>query len=158
VIETAMVVKEIFDRAGAACYCKTSGATGLHVYVPMGAKYTYNEVKDFANLIAIMVTETLPEFTSVIRPLQKRGNKIYVDFLQNRRGQTLASVYSIRPREGATVSTPLHWKEVKKGLHPSQFDIFTVPKRLKKTGDIFSKILGKGVSLDKCLKRINNYG
>lgn len=157
VIETAKVVKEIFDRIGAACYCKTSGATGLHVYVPMGAKYTYNEVKDFANLVAIMVTESLPEFTSVIRPLQKRGNKIYVDFLQNRRGQTLASVYSIRPREGATVSTPLQWKEVKNGLHPSQFDIFTVPKRLKKTGDIFSKILGKGVSLEKCLKGISNY-
>lgn len=155
VIQTALAVKEVFDKAGADCYCKTSGASGLHIYVPAGGKYTYEEVKNFANIIAIMVTEKLPKFTSVIRPLQKRGDKIYVDFLQNRRGQTLASVYSVRPKAGATVSVPLQWKEVKKGLHPSQFTIHTVLKRLKKSGDLFKGVLGKGIDMEKCLRKLN---
>ena len=156
VIETALVVKDVFDRAGAKCYCKTSGASGLHIYAPLGRKYAYDEVRNFANIIAIMASEQLPSITSVIRPLQKRGDKIYIDFLQNSKGQTLAAVYSLRPREDATVSTPLLWREVKKGLHPSEFTIENIPKRLKKMGDLFKDVLGKGIDLKKCLTRLQH--
>lgn len=155
VIETALAVKEVLDKAGAACYCKTSGATGLHVYVPMGAKYTYEQVKNFAHIIAQLTVQKLPAFTSIERSLSKRGQKIYVDFLQNRKGQTLASAYSLRPKPGATVSTPLQWKEVKKGLHPSQFTIKNIFKRLNKTGDLFSPVLQKGIDLKKCIQRLH---
>lgn len=153
VIETAQVVHEILEGVKVPSYCKTSGASGLHVYIPLGAKYHYDQVKDFGNIIAMMVTDQLPDTTTLERSLSKRAdNKIYVDYLQNRRGQTLASAYSLRPKPGATVSTPLEWKEVKPGLHPSQFHIKNVAERVKKKGDLFSAVLGKGIDLGKTLK------
>ena len=155
VIEAANVVKEILDRAGAAAYCKTSGATGLHVYVPVAKKYTYEQVKDFAWLICMLANEQIPSFTTLERNLQKRGHKhIYMDYLQNRRGQTIACAYSLRPKPGATVSTPLLWKEVKPGLTPQNFNINNIMKRVIKMGDIFTPILGKGIDLNKCLKKL----
>lgn len=154
VIETALAVKEVFDRAGADCFCKTSGATGLHVYAPLAARYDYEAVKKFAEIIALLSHELVPEFTSLVRPLKQRGKKIYLDFLQNRRGQTLASVYSVRPVAGATVSTPLEWNEVKKGLHPSKFTVKTIGARLKRKGDLFEGVLGKGLDMEKCLTRL----
>ncbi len=157
VIEAANVVKQVLDKAGAGCYCKTSGASGLHVYVPTGKKYDYDQVKDFAYLICMLASEELPAFTTLERNLQKRGHKhIYMDYLQNRRGQTISSVYSARPKPGATVSTPLLWKEVKSGLSPLEFTIKNIMKRVKKTGDIFTGILGKGIDLNKCLKNLDN--
>ena len=154
VIETALAAKDVLDAAGADCYCKTSGATGLHVYVPMGGKYDYEQVKNFGHLVAHLISLRVPKFTSLERSLSKRGNKIYVDFLQNRRGQTLASAYSVRPRPGATVSTPLEWKEVKKGLRPSQFTIENIFDRLEKKGDLFTPVLKKGIDLKKCLEKL----
>jgi bifunctional non-homologous end joining protein LigD len=156
VIETANVFKALLDKAGAESFCKTSGATGLHIFVPMGKKYLYEQVKDFAHLLCITVNEQIPAFTSIERNLAKRGNKkIYLDYLQNRRGQTIASVYSLRPHPGATVSTPLDWNEVKPGLSPSAFTIHTLPERVKKMKDIFSGVLGKGIDLKKCLAKLS---
>ncbi len=155
VIDVALATRQVLAECGVTSYCKTSGSSGLHVFVPMGNKYDYEQVKNFAHLTAMRVTEMLPDFTTLERNLKKRGNsKIYVDYLQNRRGQTIASAYSVRPKKGATVSTPLDWKEVKKGLHPSQFDIYTVPKRVAKIGDIFKPVLGRGVDIMKCLKKM----
>lgn len=156
VIETALVFKEILDRAGAACFCKTSGATGLHIYIPMEKKYTYEAGRNFAEILCMLANEQLPGFTSMERNLKKRGDKkIYLDHLQNSRGQTIACAYSLRPHEGTTVSTPLLWKEVKKGLRPSEFNIHTVPLRLKKTKDIFEGVLGKGIDLKSCLTKLH---
>jgi bifunctional non-homologous end joining protein LigD len=156
VIEAALAFKEILDKAGAACYCKTSGATGIHIYVPMGRKYTYEEGRNFAEILCSLVNEQLPGFTSMERNLQKRGDKnIYLDHLQNSRGQTIACAYSLRPHEGATVSTPLSWKEVKKGMRPAEFNIHTVPLRLKKTKDIFEGVLGKGIDIKSCLEKLH---
>lgn len=155
VIETAQVIHGIFDKAGAASFCKTSGATGLHIYVPMGKKYTYDQVKDFAHLVCLIAQEQLTNFTSLERNLQKRGNNmIYLDHLQNRRGQTISCAYSLRPHPGATVSMPLQWKEVKTGLSPAQFNIHNALKRIEKTGDLFTPILGKAIDLKKCLKAL----
>ncbi len=156
VIEAANVVKQILDKSGAISFCKTSGSTGLHIYVPTARKYTYEQVKDFAYIICMMAQEELKEFTTLERNLQKRGNKhIYMDYLQNRRGQTIASVYSLRPKKGGTVSTPLEWNEVKKGLSPAQFTIHNIEERVKLKGDLFKGILGKGINLKKCLERLN---
>jgi bifunctional non-homologous end joining protein LigD len=154
VIETTLAVKEVLKKAGARGYCKTSGATGMHVYIPLEARYDYEEAKEFARIIAYLTHELVPDITTVERTVKSRGDKIYVDFLQNRRGQTLACAYSLRPKPGATVSTPLEWKEIKPGLHPSQFNINTIFKRLEKKGDLFSPVLGEGVDIIQCLKNL----
>ena len=155
VIEAANVVREILDKAGAPSFCKTSGSTGLHIYVPTAKKYTYGQVKDFAYLICMLASEQIPNYTTLERNLQKRGHKhIYMDYLQNRKGQTIACVYSLRPKAGATVSTPILWEEVKSGLTPQDFTINNILKRVKKVGDIFVPVLGKGIDLNKCLKKL----
>jgi bifunctional non-homologous end joining protein LigD len=154
VIETANVIHDILEKAGAANFCKTSGATGMHVYIPTRRKYTYDQLKDFAELVCVMANEQLPETTSTERSLSDRGDKIYLDYLQNRIGQTVVAPYSLRPYPGATVSTPLKWAEVKPGLTPAQFSIFTVPDRVKKTGDLFKGILGKGIDMETLLNKM----
>lgn len=155
VIETALVTKAILDKAGAASFCKTSGASGLHVYVPMGNRYDDEIVRNFAHLVASLVVEQLPDITTLERSLAKRGDKkIYVDYLQNRKGQTLASAYSLRPVAGASVSTPLSWKEVKPGLDPSNFHIGNIVSRVRQKGDLFAEVLGPAVNLKICLKQL----
>lgn len=154
VVTVAQAVQEVLNNAGAIAYPKTSGATGIHVYMPLNNKYDYELVREFGRVIATMVNEMLPGMTSIERSLKKRGNKIYVDFLQNSKGQTLASAYSLRPRDGATVSAPLLWKEVKAGLHPSQFTIHNIQKRVKKLGDLFFMVLKEGNNLKTCLRNL----
>ena len=154
VIDSAKVVKEVLDEAGAVAYCKTSGATGLHIYVPLKAQYSYEDVRGFSERVAQITEQRLPKTTTTERSLSKRGGRIYLDYLQNKKGQTLASVYSARPKPGATVSTPLLWKEVKHGLHPSQFNIFNIEKRLNKTGDLFTGVLKEKINLKKCMKNL----
>lgn len=155
VVETANVIKELLDKAGATSYPKTSGATGIHIYVPLGARYTYDQAKDFAHIIATFAQQQLPSFTSLERSLEKRGNdNIYIDYLQNRKGQTLACAYSLRPKSGAPVSTPLEWREVRQGLHPTDFTIENIMARIEKKGDLFSGILLKGIDMQKCLARL----
>jgi bifunctional non-homologous end joining protein LigD len=155
IVDTALVVREILDKAGAPSYCKTSGASGLHVYVPLHARYTYDEIRAFAEIVVRLTEQQLPKTTTVERALNKRNGRIYLDYLQNKRGQTLASVYSLRPKPGATVSTPLQWKEVKPGLTPAQFNIFNVMERLEKQGDLFAGVLREQINLSKCIKNLN---
>lgn len=155
VIEAAQAIKEVLDKAGAPAYCKTSGSSGIHIYVPTAKKYTYEQVKDFAYIVCMMASDMLPDFTTLERNLSKRGkDRIYMDYLQNRKGQTIASVYSLRPKPGATASAPLEWKEVKKGLSPQQFNINNMLERVEKKGDLFKEVLGKGIDLNKCLKKL----
>jgi bifunctional non-homologous end joining protein LigD len=154
VIEAALVVRDVLTRSGAESFCKTSGASGLHVYVPLHAQYTYEAVRSFAELVMRIVERHLPRTTTIERALKKRNGRIYLDYLQNTKGQTLASVYSIRPKPGATVSAPLFWKEVKTGLHPLQFNIRNMARRLEKNGDLFSGILTGKINLKKCLKNL----
>src|ERR1700704_1265063 len=97
VVEVALVIKEILDKIKVTGYCKTSGASGMHVYIPCGRRYDYDMVRDFAKMLATMVNEQLPSFTTLERSLSKRKkDQVYVDYLQNSRGQTLASAYSAR--------------------------------------------------------------
>jgi bifunctional non-homologous end joining protein LigD len=154
VIETACVVKEVLDELKIPAYCKTSGSSGLHICIPLGAKYDFDQSKTFAELIVSLVYDRIPSFTSLERSPSKRRRKVYLDFLQNRQTQTVAAPYCVRPKPGATVSTPLFWDEVKKGLSPSQFTIKNIFDRLEKVGDIWKPVHGKGIDMEECLQRI----
>lgn len=147
VIEAAQVTKHILDDMGVSSYCKTSGSTGLHIYIPLGGKYSYDQSKEFARVIVTLVHHELPKFTSLERSIKDRGGKMYLDFLQNRPHATIAAAYSVRPKPGATVSMPLHWEEVKKGLKISDFHILNAIDRMRSEGDIFKPVLGKGIDL-----------
>lgn len=155
VIETALATKEVLDNMGVEGFVKTSGSTGIHIYIPLGAKYDYDQCQLFGKVIATQVNSILPEFTSIERLIKNRNNKLYIDYLQNRPKATLAAPYSLRPKPGATVSMPLHWEEVKKGLKMRDFTIENAMKRIKKEGDIFKPVLGKGIDLNKILKKIS---
>ncbi|WP_029033534.1 DNA ligase D [Salinimicrobium terrae] len=155
VIEVAQVAKEILDKAGIEGYPKTSGSSGIHVYIPLGAKYTYDEARDFTKILCYFIQEHLPALTSMERNVKKRKGKIYLDFLQNRKGQTLAAPYCARPKPGATVSAPLEWKEVKKGLNMKDFTIKTMPSRIEKKPHLFKPVLGKGIDIEKALETLS---
>lgn len=154
VVDTALAAKKICDKASVKCHCKTSGATGLHVYIPLGNKYEDDTVKIFAELLAGLVHDALPDITSIERSVSKRKNKVYVDFLQNRKGQTIAAAYSVRPKPGATVSTPLHWNEVNHKLKPGMFTIFNMKQRLETVGDLWKPVLGRGINIKAALKKL----
>jgi len=149
VIEAARVTKDVLDSVKIPSYCKTSGSTGLHIYIPLGARYSYEQSKEFARVIVTHVQKEIPTFSSIERAVADRKGKMYLDFLQNRPQATLAAPYSLRPKPGATVSMPLHWDEVKKGLKMTDFTIFNAVDRVKEMGDLFKPVLGKGISLEK---------
>jgi bifunctional non-homologous end joining protein LigD len=154
VIETALATREVLDGMNVKGYVKTSGSTGIHIYIPLGAKYDYDECQLFGKVVATQVHQMLPGFTSIERLIKNRKGKMYIDYLQNRPKATLAAPYSLRPKPGATVSMPLHWEEVKKGLKMKDFTIANAMERIKSEGDIFKPVLGKGIDLNKILKKV----
>ena len=156
VIETACVTKSILDAIEVPAYCKTSGSTGLHIYIPFAAKYTYEQSKEFGRSIAKLIHGQLPDYTSIERKITDRKGKMYIDFLQNRPQATVAGPYSLRPKPGAPVSMPLHWDEVKLGLTIRDFTIFNAVDRIKEVGDIFKGVLGEGIDLEKALQKIES--
>jgi bifunctional non-homologous end joining protein LigD len=154
VIKVAQITHDLLTSLDVSCYCKTSGSTGLHIYIPFGGKYTYEDSKEFGRKIAHIIHSETAKFTSIERQVSKRGGKMYIDFLQNRPQATLAAPYSLRPKPGATVSMPLHWDEVKPGLKMKDFTIFNALERVKSEGDIFKPVLGKGINLEKAIKKL----
>jgi len=104
-------------------------------------------------MIVSLVQKQIPDYTSLERMIPARKGKMYLDFLQNRPGATIAGPYSLRPKPGATVSMPLHWEEVKKGLKMKDFNIFNAMDRLKDEGDLFKGVLGKGIDLKKAVNK-----
>ncbi len=159
VIEAALEVKKVLDDIDVPCYCKTSGSTGMHIYIPLAAKYTYDQSQLFARILVNIVHKRLPDFTSLERMIANRKGKMYLDFLQNRPGATIAGAYSLRPKLGATVSMPLDWKEVKPGLKMTDFTIFNAVERIKKKGDLFKGVLGGGIDLEEAIKKAKSlYG
>ena len=154
VVKAALAVRETLEELEIDSCIKTSGATGMHIFIPLGAKYNYTVVRNFAQLIAGLAHEKAPEITSLERSPSKRKKKVYLDYLQNSKGQTLAAPYSVRPRPGATVSTPLEWKEINSRLDPADFTIRTILERLDKTGDLWKPVLGKGPDIPKVLEKI----
>jgi bifunctional non-homologous end joining protein LigD len=156
VVRVALVTRDVLVEIGAAGCCKTSGATGLHVYVPLGARYSHDQATQFARLVNVLVHRRLPRTTSMERNQEKRKGKVYLDFLQNGYGQTLAAPYCLRPRKGAPVSTPLTWEEVHESLDPTLFTIETMMARLRKVGDLWNGVLGPGINIEQCLGLLEN--
>ncbi|KUG04534.1 atp-dependent dna ligase clustered with ku protein, ligd [hydrocarbon metagenome] len=140
VIDIALLVKNVFHELNLRSYPKTSGSEGLHIYLPLKNIYTYNQVREFARAVAALTAEIRPDISTIERTVSKRGPKIYIDYLQNVKGQTLCSAYSVRPRKGALVSAPLKWEEVPL-ISPADFTIKTILPRLKKAGELFSPVL-----------------
>lgn len=154
VIKTALVCREVFEKLEITSYCKTSGKTGLHIFIPTAAKYDYDQTKNFSEILARLVHNRTKDFTSIERDPKKRQKKVYLDYLQNRRGQTLAAAYAVRPVRGAMVSTPLKWSEVNKKLKPSDYNTKNIQKRLQKYGDLWKPVLGKGIDIEKIFEKI----
>lgn len=154
VCQTALAVKKVLDEIGLKSFCKTSGKRGLHIFVPTGAKYTTEQIKSWAEKIAREVNRQKPVLTSVERSPAKRQGKVYIDFLQNRSHQSVCAAYSVRPVEGATVSTPLKWGEVDEHLSPKMFTLKNLPERVKKVGDLWHGVLQSQADLTAALKKL----
>lgn len=155
VIEVAKGAHTLLEELKLRHFCKTSGGNGMHIVIPLHGLYSYEQSRQFALLIGHLLHKQFPKFTSLERSPQKRPKKLYLDCLQNSSGQTIVAPYSVRPRPGAKVSTPLLWEELVEGLDPLQFTLKTVPERLKKIGDIFKPVLEKGVNIEKALKELS---
>jgi bifunctional non-homologous end joining protein LigD len=154
VIQVAQWVKEVLDELGLQAVPKTSGASGIHIVIPLGRRVPNDSARMVAELVATTVADRHPKEATITRAVSARGAAtVYVDYLQNIRGKTVAGVYSARANEGATVSMPLQWKEIKAGLDPSDFTIDNAPARLKKVGDLWAKGMAKPNDLRKLGKR-----
>jgi bifunctional non-homologous end joining protein LigD len=153
VVEIALEVHELLEAIGAKSFCKTSGATGIHIGVPMGAKYDFDLVRVFAENICRVIGRNNPGLTSLDRNPNRRRKKIYLDFMQNRRGQTLAAPFCVRPRDGAPVSMPLSWKELaQKDLSPGDFNIGNAAALAHRANAHWEAVLGPGIDLVKSAK------
>jgi bifunctional non-homologous end joining protein LigD len=156
ICDVAISCKEILDGLGLDSYAKTSGSRGIHVYVPIKAIYTYEQIADFAERVAMIIERENKDVVTLERSLKKRKKeRIYLDHMQNARGKSVVAPYSVRPKPGATVSAPLAWSEVKsKAVTISDFTIKTMPERLKQHGDLFKPVLNKRQSLDTAFKKL----
>ena len=153
VLDVAKWVREELDALGARGFPKTSGSRGLHIYVPMPPDTPYEAGLLFCQIVATMVAKKHPRSATVERAIKARGSRVYVDYLQNIRGKTLASAYSRRASEFAGVSTPLRWDEVEKGASPKDFTIGTFAARLDEVGDLWAALRkSKGADLRAVMK------
>jgi len=135
VVKVARHIHHLLEPLHMPHVVKTSGQDGLHVLIPLGATMGHDEARMLAELLARVVAEELPDLATIARPLTDRGGRVYVDFLQNGFGKTIAAPFSVRPRPGAPVSTWLEWREVTARLNPARFDIRTVPARVRARPD-----------------------
>ena len=142
VVDVARWTGEALDRLGAPSGIKTSGATGLHVYVPLAPGTSYTSARLFCQLVATLVADQHPDVATIERSVDRRGRRVYVDFLQNSRAKTLATAYSARASAWAGVSTPLAWDEVTPALDARDFTLRTIDARLAHVGDLWARLRG----------------
>jgi bifunctional non-homologous end joining protein LigD len=138
VLKVALTMKDVLKDLNLTGYPKTTGSSGVHVYVPLRPHYEYEEVAEFSELVSNRVAERNSKIATVERRIaERKKDQIYVDWQQNARGKSAASVYTARAKPGASVSTPVTWREIARGIEISDFTIKTVPARLKKKGDLW---------------------
>jgi bifunctional non-homologous end joining protein LigD len=136
VLQVALTVKEVADEIGLEVFPKTSGSSGLHLYIPLKPTNDYERVAEFARMFATEVARRAPKIATVERTIAKRAaTQVYVDWMQNARGKSLAAVFTARAKPKATVSMPLTWKQISQGVKITDFTITNVPELLKKKGD-----------------------
>jgi bifunctional non-homologous end joining protein LigD len=152
-VQVALLVKEVLDALGLVGFAKTSSAEGMHVLVPVERRYTFEDTREFAEIVASALARTHRGLvTNEWTKSKRRG--VLVDSNQNGEGKTIASVYSVRPRPGAPVSTPLRWEEVTEDLDPREFTIEVVLDRVREHGDLFAGVLNTKQRLDRALKAL----
>ncbi len=155
VVTIARAIHTLCEEIALPSFVKTSGATGLHVLVPLGGQCTHAESKTLGEILAKAVEKTLPEIATTARMIGAREGKVYIDFLQNGHGKTIAGPFSVRPLPGATCSAPLSWSEVGPKLDVSKFTLKTLPARMKKLGDDpLASILTLKPDLSRALARL----
>ncbi len=154
VVKVARELHRILDEFALPNYVKTSGATGLHLLVPLAARYTHEEARTFARLLAILGVEATPEIATVARPVRARGGKVYIDYVQNGHGRTVVAPFSLRPLPGAPASCPLSWEEVTARLDPARFTLKTLPKRFEKLPDPLTSVLTGSIDMAAAVARI----
>jgi bifunctional non-homologous end joining protein LigD len=141
VLQVALLVKQVCDEIGLNAFPKTSGSSGIHVYLPLKPTNQYDRVADYSRLLASEVASRAPKIATVERSLAKRKHdQVYVDWMQNARGKSLASVFTVRAKPHATVSMPLTWKQIEKGVRISDFTIENVPTLIQKKGNAWADL------------------
>ncbi|MBI3030463.1 MAG: DNA ligase D [Candidatus Rokubacteria bacterium] len=154
VVSVARELHGILDGLGLPSYIKTSGATGLHILVPLGARYTHEEARTFTRLLALLAVQAAPDIATIARPVRSREGKVYVDFVQNGHGRTIVAPFSARPLPGAPASCPLRWEEVTPGLDPARFTISTLPPRFETLPDPLAPVLTGSIDMAAAIARI----
>jgi bifunctional non-homologous end joining protein LigD len=152
-VEVALIVKAALDALGLESFPKTSSADGMHVLVPIERRYTFDDTREFSEIIARAIARTHRGLATTEWTKSKRRG-VLIDSNQNGEGKTIASVYSVRPRPGAPVSTPLRWEEVNESLDPSAFTMDVVLDRVRTHGDLFAGVLTQRQRLDRALKTL----
>jgi len=142
VLEVALITKQVCDEIGLQAFPKTSGSSGIHIYLPLKPTNEYETVAEFAKLLAGEVARRVPKIATVERSLAKRGHdQVYVDWMQNARGKSLASVYTTRAKPKATVSMPVTWKQIEKGVKISDFTLKNVPTLCRKAAGAWANFV-----------------
>jgi len=155
VVRVARAIHRLCDDIGLPHYAKTSGSTGLHVLIPLGARYTHEQSRALAELLANCIVKALPEICTVARHLDAREGKVYIDYLQNGHGRLLVAPFSVRPVPAATVSMPLRWNQVTARLDMHRFNLRTVPALLaKQIEDPMRGVLASAADLPSALARL----
>jgi bifunctional non-homologous end joining protein LigD len=152
-VEVALLVKQALDLVELESFPKTSGSRGIHVLVPLARRHTYAHTREFAGIIAAAIARAHPGLATTEWTKAKRKG-VLIDANQNGPGKTTASVYSVRPRPGALVSTPLRWDEVGPSLDPAAFTMDVVLDRVARDGDLFAGVLEGGQSLTAALRAL----
>ncbi|HEY5610249.1 MAG TPA: non-homologous end-joining DNA ligase, partial [Thermoanaerobaculia bacterium] len=147
-VDTALVLRDLFEQLEIPSVPKTSGKKGIHLFVPLAKGHTHEEATDFACKIGEAVSARLP-YATVERTIAKRKGRLYLDCMQNGYGKTMVAPYSLRAADGAPVSAPLQWSEVTRKLDPSRFSLPTMPDRIGKLGDLFAPVLKQGIKIPK---------
>ncbi|WP_366921655.1 non-homologous end-joining DNA ligase [Metallumcola ferriviriculae] len=144
VLSMAKIIREALESIRLMGYPKTSGSKGLHIYIPIQPLYSYSQVQNFIRGLAEMIASAYPEKATTARNIKDRKNKVYIDYLQNGAGRTMASVFSVRPVPGATVSMPISWEEVEqRSIHPYQFTMTNVLDQIRERDTLFQGVLTK---------------
>ena len=157
VVRIARTLTKVLRGIEARGYLKTSGKSGMHVYVPLARGYTYDQARMFCEGLARIAVREHRDVATIERSAAKRGDRVYVDFLQNRREQTVVPPYAVRPVAGATVSTPLSWDELDSDLQPQRFTVDTVPERLSRSGDLFRDAFANRQDLAVAAGKLEHY-
>ncbi|HBF37800.1 MAG TPA: DNA polymerase domain-containing protein [Firmicutes bacterium] len=147
-VQIALSIHAILNELHLKSFPKISGATGIHIYVPIQNCYRFEQTSDFVKKIGAIIIQAFPEKATNERKVSQRSGKVYIDHLQNIRGKTIAAVYSVRPLPGAPVSTPVSWEELP-DCHPAMFSIESLLKRTEKVGDLFYPLLSMKQELPK---------